>query len=51
MSFYRLVTQGSIEERILAMHHDKRSLADSMLNGQNGSTALDAQALAELLRD
>jgi SNF2 family DNA or RNA helicase len=51
VTVYRLVTQGSIEERILAMHHDKRSLADSMLNDQDGSAVLDAQALAELLRD
>jgi superfamily II DNA or RNA helicase len=51
VTVYRLVTQGSIEERILAMHHDKRSLADSVLNDQDGSAVLDAQALAELLRD
>jgi SNF2 family DNA or RNA helicase len=51
VTVYRLVTQGSIEERILAMHQDKRSLADSMLNDQDGSAVLDAQALAELLRD
>jgi SNF2 family DNA or RNA helicase len=46
-----LVTQGSVEERILQMHHDKRSLADSMLNDQDGSAVLDASALAELLKD
>ena len=51
VTVYRLVTQGSVEERILQMHHDKRSLADSMLNDQDGSAVLDAAALAELLRD
>ncbi|TDM06116.1 MAG: DNA helicase [Ideonella sp. MAG2] len=51
VTVYRLVTQGSIEERILQMHHDKRSLADSMLNDQDGLAVLDAEALAELLRD
>lgn len=51
VTVYRLVTQGSVEERILQMHHDKRSLADSMLNDQDGSAVLDASALAELLRD
>ncbi|WP_396267768.1 SNF2-related protein [Ideonella sp.] len=51
VTVYRLVTQGSVEERILQMHHDKRSLADSMLNDQDGSAVLDAEALAELLRD
>jgi SNF2 family DNA or RNA helicase len=28
VTVYRLVTAGSIEERILALHHDKRELAD-----------------------
>jgi SNF2 family DNA or RNA helicase len=51
VTVYRLVTQGSVEERILQMHHDKRSLADSMLNDQDGSAVLDASALAELLKD
>ena len=51
VTVYRLVTQGSVEERILQMHHDKRSLADSMLDDQDGSAVLDAAALAELLRD
>jgi SNF2 family DNA or RNA helicase len=51
VTVYRLVTQGSVEERILQMHHDKRSLADSMLNDQDGTAVLDASALAELLKD
>jgi SNF2 family DNA or RNA helicase len=51
VTVYRLVTQGSVEERILQMHHDKRNLADSMLNDQDGSAVLDASALAELLKD
>jgi SNF2 family DNA or RNA helicase len=51
VTVYRLVTLGSIEERILAMRHDKRKQAKSMLNDPDGSAVLDAQALAELLRD
>ena len=51
MGAFLAVTQGSVEERILQMHHDKRSLADSMLNDQDGTAVLDASALAELLKD
>jgi superfamily II DNA or RNA helicase len=52
VTVYRLVTQGSIEDRIVALHHRKRALADGVLAGQDGGTAapLDAQAMLALLR-
>jgi superfamily II DNA or RNA helicase len=31
VTVYRLVTRGTIEERIVELHHDKRALADSIL--------------------
>ena len=31
----RPVTAGSIEERIVEMHRDKRALADGLLEGQD----------------
>lgn len=31
VTVYRLVTKGSIEERIVDLHHDKRALAESIL--------------------
>ncbi|MDT9002039.1 DEAD/DEAH box helicase [Paucibacter sp. APW11] len=49
VTVYRLVTAGSIEERIIELHRDKRSLADSMLEGQDQAEVLDARALAALL--
>jgi len=49
VTVYRLVTAGSIEERIVELHQDKRSLADGILEGQGDATALNAQALRELL--
>ncbi len=51
VTVYRLVTAGSVEERILALHRDKRGLAEGMLEGQDGGTVLTAAALAALLED
>ena len=51
VTVYRLVTAGSIEERIVELHGDKRSLADGILADQGDATALSAQALRELLLD
>jgi superfamily II DNA or RNA helicase len=51
VTVYRLVTAGSVEERIVALHHDKRALADSLLEGQDGAAPLDAEALLALLRE
>ena len=50
VTVYRLVTAGSVEERIIELHRDKRGLADGILEGQEEATVLDAKALAELLR-
>jgi SNF2 family DNA or RNA helicase len=36
VTVYRLVTQGSIEDRIVKLHHSKRALADGVLAGQDG---------------
>ncbi|KQV48280.1 hypothetical protein ASC95_20240 [Pelomonas sp. Root1217] len=51
VTVYRLVTAGSVEERIIALHRDKRGLAEGMLEGHEQATPLDAQALAALLED
>nr|WP_295130955.1 DEAD/DEAH box helicase [uncultured Roseateles sp.] len=50
VTVYRLVTAGSVEERIIDLHRDKRGLADGILEGQEEASVLDAKALAELLR-
>lgn len=41
VTVYRLVTKGSIEERIVDLHHDKRALAESIL-ADGDSVALPA---------
>ncbi len=53
VTVYRLVTQGSIEEKIVKLHRSKRDLAEGILSGQDGGDAkapLDAAQLLELLR-
>ena len=51
VTVYRLVLAGSVEERIVALHHDKRALAEGLLDGGEGAAApLDADALLALLR-
>jgi SNF2 family DNA or RNA helicase len=36
VTVYRLVTQGSIEDRIVRLHRSKRELAEGILSGQDG---------------
>ena len=51
VTVYRLVTQGSIEDRIVKLHHSKRALAEGVLAGQDGGGALMGAAdMLALLR-
>ncbi|TBV11258.1 DEAD/DEAH box helicase [Stutzerimonas kirkiae] len=50
VTIYRLVTENTIEEQIVALHGRKRDLADSLLDGGEVSGKLDADALLQLLR-
>ncbi len=50
VTVYRLVTQGSIEDRIVRLHRSKRELAEGILSGQDGGAVMDAGALLGLLR-
>ncbi len=49
VTVYRLVTAGSIEERIVELHRDKRSLADGILEGQDSAAPVKAEDLRALL--
>ena len=51
VTVYRLVTAGSVEERIIALHHDKRELAEGLLSGQDSTAPLAAGDLIDLLRE
>ncbi len=51
VTIYRLVAQNTIEEKIVALHHHKRDLADSLLEGSDMSGKLSAQDLLNLLSE
>ncbi|WP_224363813.1 DEAD/DEAH box helicase [Hyalangium versicolor] len=46
----RLVTEGTIEEAIVALHAEKRELASSLLSEVDGAAALTPEQLMSLLR-
>ncbi|MGA1327725.1 MAG: SNF2-related protein [Rubrivivax sp.] len=54
VTVYRLVHQGTLEEKIVALHQDKRELADSVLAAEEenagGGGAWRADELLELMR-
>jgi len=51
VTVYRLVAANTIEEKIVALHHQKRDLADSLLEGTDTAARVSADDLMELLRD
>jgi SNF2 family DNA or RNA helicase len=51
VTVYRLVTAGSVEEKIIELHGSKRSLADGILEGQDQSQAIGAAELRALLSE
>jgi superfamily II DNA or RNA helicase len=50
VTIYRLVTQGTIEQKIVALHQQKRDLADSLLEGGEISAKIGAEELLQLMR-
>ncbi|MDB6001165.1 MAG: Non-specific serine/threonine protein kinase, partial [Rhizobacter sp.] len=50
VTVYRLDNKGTLEERIVALHADKRELADSVLEGGEVTGVLRAAELVELMR-
>ena len=51
VTIYRLITKGTIEERITELHAQKRDLADSLLEGADLSGKLSTEELLELIRE
>ena len=51
VTIYRLVMKHTIEEKIVDLHHDKRDLAESLLEGSGASGKLSAEALLQLLQE
>lgn len=51
VTIYRLVARETVEERIIALHADKRDLVSAVLEGTGGASALTADELLELLSE
>ncbi|NEX21906.1 DEAD/DEAH box helicase [Thiorhodococcus mannitoliphagus] len=51
VTIYRLVTKGTIEQKILALHAAKRDLADELLEGAGDSGRLGYEEMLALIRD
>lgn len=51
VTIYRLISAGTIEEKILRLHGDKRSMADALLEGASLFTQISAEEIVELLRE
>ena len=51
VTVYHLISQHTIEEKILRLHKTKRNLSDSLLEGSDISHAMTQEDLLELLQD
>jgi SNF2 family DNA or RNA helicase len=51
VTVYRLVAKGTIEERIVSLHHTKRELAESLLVDSEQAASLSSKELRELLSE
>ncbi|TAH18703.1 MAG: DEAD/DEAH box helicase [Cytophagales bacterium] len=50
VTIYRLVTKGTIEDKIVALHQNKRDLADSLLEGTEISGKMSTDQLLALIQ-
>jgi superfamily II DNA or RNA helicase len=50
VTIYRLVTKGTIEEKILDLHQHKRDLASSLLEGTDSGVKLSLEEMMDLLQ-
>ncbi|HLA35664.1 MAG TPA: DEAD/DEAH box helicase [Rhodocyclaceae bacterium] len=50
VTVYRLVTQGTVEESIVNLHHDKRALAEGILADGDATAVPNAEDLIALIR-
>ena len=51
VTVYRLISQHTIEEKILRLHKTKRNLSDSLLEGSDLAHAMTQEELLELLQE
>ncbi|MBS9384168.1 MAG: DEAD/DEAH box helicase [Dolichospermum sp. BR01] len=51
VTIYRLVAKDTIEDKIVELHHYKRDLADSLLEGTEMSGKISTEALLQLIHE
>lgn len=51
VTIYRLVAKDTIEDKILDLHHHKRDLADSLLEGADMSGKISTEAVLQLISE
>ncbi|MGK0410151.1 MAG: SNF2 family DNA or RNA helicase [Shewanella psychromarinicola] len=51
VTIYRLITENTIEEKIVALHQHKRDLADKLLEGNEAVTKLSVNDMLNLLKE
>jgi SNF2 family DNA or RNA helicase len=51
VTIYRLISQNTIEEKIVALHQHKRDLADKLLSGNEAVTKLSVDDMLNLLKE
>ncbi|WP_341531346.1 DEAD/DEAH box helicase (plasmid) [Nostoc sp. UHCC 0302] len=51
VTIYRLVAKNTIEEKIVELHHHKRDLADSLLEGADMSGKISTEVLLQLISE
>lgn len=51
VTVYRLITKGTIEEKIIELHKTKKSLADAMLEGSDMTQKMSRDELLDMLKN
>ncbi|MCJ8272354.1 MAG: DEAD/DEAH box helicase, partial [Psychrosphaera sp.] len=51
VTIYRLITQNTIEDKIVALHQQKRDLANSLLEGTDSAGSLNYDDMVNLLKN
>ena len=51
MTIYRRIARQTIEEKIIALHNEKRDLAEQILSGADAPTSITAEELFKLITE
>jgi SNF2 family DNA or RNA helicase len=51
VTIYRLVCKGTVEEKIVKLHQEKRDLAGSLLDGSDVSAKMSSDELLDLIKN